>query len=123
RVPARARAPHSDLETGLPRTALRPVPQAGRRTDFRQGRIPPRAHARARRFLSYYRPHLPLLAADLACALLVSATALLLPLCANHVTKRLVQLPEAPEALWQIWLMGGAMLALIAVEILGTLFV
>lgn len=79
--------------------------------------------SRAWKFLSYYRPHLPLLATDLACALLVSATALFLPLCANYVTKHLVQLPDAPEALSQIYLMGGAMLVLLAVEVLGTLFV
>ncbi|MCT7373751.1 ABC transporter ATP-binding protein [Chelativorans salis] len=81
------------------------------------------AHSRARKFLSYYRPHLPLLAADLACAFLVSATALFLPLCANYITKRLVQLPDVPEALGQIYLMGAAMLALLALEVLGTLFV
>ncbi|MEF2070967.1 ABC transporter ATP-binding protein [Consotaella aegiceratis] len=79
--------------------------------------------SRVRRVLSYYRPHLPLLAADLGCALLVSMTALLLPLSANYVTKRLVQLPEAPDALHQIYLMGGAMLCLLVVEALGTLFV
>ena len=38
--------------------------------------------ARWRKFLSYYRPHLPLLAADLGCAILVSATTLALPLAA-----------------------------------------
>ena len=40
---------------------------------------------RWRKFLSYYRPHIGLLIADLACAVLVSATALALPLLANHV--------------------------------------
>lgn len=82
-----------------------------------------KSSSRARKFLSYYKPHLPLLVADLACALLVSATALFLPLCANYVTKRLVQLPDAPEALSQIYLMGGAMLALLAIELLATFFV
>ncbi|WP_163268760.1 ABC transporter ATP-binding protein [Chelativorans alearense] len=83
----------------------------------------PAAPSRARKFLSYYRPHLPLLAADLACALLVSATALFLPLCANYITKRLVQLPDAPEALNQIYLVGAAMIGLLVLEVLGTLFV
>jgi ATP-binding cassette, subfamily B, bacterial len=45
------------------------------------------------------------------------------PLCANYITKRLVQLPNAPEALGQIYLMGAAMLALLVLEVLGTLFV
>jgi len=79
--------------------------------------------ARMRRFLSYYRPHLPLLAADLACAVLVAATALFLPLCANYITTRLLALPEAPDALGQIYLMGAIMLALLGVQVLSTFFV
>ena len=51
-----------------------------------------RARTRLRRFLTYYRPHLPLLAADLACAILVAATALALPICANFVVRRLTAL-------------------------------
>ncbi|MDO9337451.1 MAG: ABC transporter ATP-binding protein [Caulobacter sp.] len=81
------------------------------------------ARPRVRKFLSYYRPHLPLLAADVGCALIVAATALLLPLCANHVTRRLVALGDAPEALGQIWLVGGLMLALLAAQAAATLFV
>ena len=46
--------------------------------------LPPPSIGRGRKFLSYYRPHLGLLAADLACAVLVSATALALPLLANY---------------------------------------
>ena len=58
----------------------------------RAGAPVPRASAalgrgRWRKLLSYYRPHIGLLAADLACAILVSATALALPLCANIVVK------------------------------------
>lgn len=64
-----------------------------------------------------------MLAADLGCAVLVAATALLLPLCANYVTKRLVALPDAPEAMGQIAAMGGVMLGLLAVQVLATLFV
>ncbi len=78
---------------------------------------------RVRKFLSYYRPHLPLLAADVGCALIVAATALLLPLCANHVTKRLVALGDSSDAMSQIWVMGGLMLALLAVQAVSTLFV
>jgi ATP-binding cassette, subfamily B, bacterial len=110
RLPQAATTPSADTEpTCPPASAARPEGGA--------------SGSRARKFLSYYRPHLPLLAADLACALLVSATALFLPLCANYITKRLVQLPDAPEALGQIYLMGAAMLALLVLEVLGTLFV
>ncbi len=79
--------------------------------------------ARLRRFLSYYRPHLPLLAADLACAVVVAATALFLPLCANYVTKSLVGLEGRPVDLSGIYAMGGVMLLLLVVQALSTLFV
>ncbi|MBA3811745.1 MAG: ABC transporter ATP-binding protein [Caulobacteraceae bacterium] len=64
-----------------------------------------------------------MLAADLACAALVSGTALFLPLCANFVTKRLVDLPEASATLQQIYLVGAAMLGLLAVQVFASLFV
>jgi ATP-binding cassette subfamily B protein len=78
---------------------------------------------RWRKLLSYYRPHIGLLAADLACAILVSATALALPLCANIVVKHLTLAGGRPAELDQIYLMGGAMLALLAVQAFATLFV
>jgi ATP-binding cassette, subfamily B, bacterial len=78
---------------------------------------------RWRKFLSYYRPHIGLLIADLACAVLVSATALALPLLANHVIKRLALDGGAPRLMDEIWLVGWAMLALLAVQALSTLFV
>lgn len=81
-----------------------------------------RSH-RLRKFLSYYRPHIPLLLVDVACALIVSLTALFLPLCANHITKRLVALDDVPDALGQIYTMGAIMLALLAIQALSTLFV
>ncbi|WP_439651995.1 ABC transporter ATP-binding protein [Pelagibacterium xiamenense] len=82
-----------------------------------------RRFARARKFFSYYRPHLPLLAADLACALLVAATAVALPVCANYVTTRLLELQDTPEAIAQIITMGGVMLAILAVQVLAIFFV
>jgi ATP-binding cassette subfamily B protein len=75
------------------------------------------------KFLSYYRPHLPLLAGDILCAVLVAATALALPLCARYVTQDLVQLPEVPEAIGRIYAMGGIMLAVLAVQVLAIFFV
>jgi ATP-binding cassette subfamily B protein len=79
--------------------------------------------ARLRKLLSYYRPYLGLLTADLACAFLVSATTLAFPLCANFVVKRLTQSHGDPALLGQIYLMGGFMLALLAVQALCTIFV
>lgn len=103
------------------------TPRAPARVDAERSGLslsfPPAAAARARKFLSYYRPHVPLLIADVGCALLVSVTALFLPLCANHVTKRLAPFSDAPDTLAQIYAMGGVMLALLAVQALCTLFV
>ena len=76
-----------------------------------------------RKFLSYYRPHLPLLAADLGCAVLVSATALALPLCANYVTRQVTALQASPGALGQIYLVGAIMLALLMLQVVSTFFV
>ena len=42
--------------------------------------------ARGRRFLAYYKPYLGLLTIDLVCAFIVSATTLIIPLCARYVT-------------------------------------
>ena len=82
-----------------------------------------RARARVHAFIGYYRPHLPLLAADLACAVLVAASALALPICASLVTRRLGTLQDAPAAIGQILAAGGLMLALLAVQAACTLFV
>ncbi|MGR9345240.1 ABC transporter ATP-binding protein [Rhizobium leguminosarum] len=82
-----------------------------------------RRRSRMRKFLSYYRPHLPLLLADLLCAILVAGTAVALPLCANVVTSRLLALPDAPQAFGQILAMGGIMLAVLAVQIIAIFFV
>lgn len=79
--------------------------------------------ARWRKFLSYYRPHLGLLLADLACALVIAVTALALPMCANYVVKRLSLAGGEPAVLGHIYAMGGAMLALLAAQALGTMFV
>ncbi|MBY3151680.1 ABC transporter ATP-binding protein [Rhizobium laguerreae] len=82
-----------------------------------------RRWSRMRKFLSYYRPHLPLLLADLLCAILVAGTAVALPLCANVVTSRLLALPDAPQAFAHILAMGGVMLAVLAVQIVAIFFV
>ena len=47
--------------------------------------------SRGRKFLSYYKPYLGLFFADMACALIVSAITLPLPLCARYVTKDILE--------------------------------
>jgi ATP-binding cassette, subfamily B, bacterial len=80
------------------------------------------AHSRARQFLSYYKPYLGLFSADMACALVVSAITLLLPLCARYITKDLLE-ANTPHALSQIALVGALMLALVGVHTLCTMFI
>jgi ATP-binding cassette subfamily B protein len=76
---------------------------------------------RLRKFLSYYRPYLGWLGADLACAFVVSGTTLALPLCVNAVTKDL--LGAAPVTLHRIWMLGALMLALVVAQVLCSAFV
>ena len=81
------------------------------------------AGPRAKKFLSYYRPYRGLLLADLLCAFIISAAALLLPVCANFITKNLLAREGAPGALDKIYALGLAMLALVGLQALCTLFV
>jgi len=64
-----------------------------------------------------------LLLADLLSAVVISATALLLPVCTNFITKNLLATKGAPGTLDSIYVLGVAMLALVALQALCTLFV
>lgn len=75
------------------------------------------------KFIDYYRPYVPLLLADLACAVLVAATAIALPLCASYITTRLPDLAAADDGMQQILGMGGIMLCVFIVQALATYFV
>jgi ATP-binding cassette subfamily B protein len=81
------------------------------------------AASRARKFLSYYKPYRGLLLADLLCAIIISAAALLLPVCANFITKNLLAKQGTSGELDKIYELGMGMLALVAVQALCTLFV
>ena len=70
---------------------------------------------RSKKFFSYYRPYKKLLLADLLCALLVAAAALLLPLCARTVTGTLLQ-QDNPDVLSQIAMMGAIMIGLVVIH-------
>jgi len=82
----------------------------------------PFMNSRSKKFLSYYKPYMKLFLADMACAFVVSGTALLLPLCANYITKSILE-SGAPNALSQIYGMGALMLALLLVHTLCNMFV
>ena len=79
-------------------------------------------NARGRKFLSYYQPYRGLLVADLACAFVVAAITLILPLCARYITKNVLE-GGASDALSQIYTVGALMLALIAIQALCFMFV
>jgi ATP-binding cassette subfamily B protein len=79
-------------------------------------------NSRIKKFLSYYKPYRGLLLADIACAFVVSAVTLILPLCANYITKEVLG-GNAPDALTQIYAMGGLMVALLAVHVVCNWFV
>jgi ATP-binding cassette, subfamily B, bacterial len=79
-------------------------------------------NSRSKKFLSYYKPYLGLLVADLACAFVVSAITLVLPLCARYITKNVLE-GNALDALSQIYTMGAVMVALVVVHALCNAFV
>lgn len=80
------------------------------------------ARWRGKKFLSYYKPYVGLFFADMACALIVSTTTLLLPLCARYITKNILE-GHTPHELNDIYLMGALMLALVGVYTLCTIFI
>src|SRR5260370_14332437 len=80
------------------------------------------ARARGKKFFSYYKPYLGLFFADIACALIVSITTLLLPLCARYVTKNILE-GNMQQNINQIYLMGALMLALVGIQLLGMMFI
>ncbi|MDZ4766057.1 MAG: ABC transporter ATP-binding protein [Chloroflexota bacterium] len=77
---------------------------------------------RFRKFFSYYKPYRRLFFADVICAVIVAAIALILPLCARYITQNVLA-ENAPDPLSQIASMGAVMLALIVVQTLCNTFV
>lgn len=78
--------------------------------------------SRRKKFLSYYKPYIGWVAADMICALIVSAVTLALPLCARYITKNILE-ENAPDALTQIFAVGMLMIALVLVHTLCNMFV
>ena len=76
---------------------------------------------RFKKFLSYYKPYRGLFYADMACAIIVSATVLAIPLCIRYITKSLEA--NSLDALNQIYIVGGIMLALVAIHAICHAFV
>jgi len=79
-------------------------------------------NSRSKKFLSYYKPYWRLFWTDMACALLVSAITLALPLCVRYITQNVLG-GNLPNALNQIYWMGGLMLALVVAHTVCNSFV
>jgi ATP-binding cassette subfamily B protein len=77
---------------------------------------------RFKKFLSYYKPYLGLFLADMACAVIVAAISLTLPLCARYITKNVLE-ANTSDAVDQIYMMGGIMLVLVIIHTACNLFV
>ncbi|MCA9907946.1 MAG: ABC transporter ATP-binding protein, partial [Anaerolineae bacterium] len=77
---------------------------------------------RLKKFLAYYQPYRKLLLTDLACAFIVSAISLVLPLCARYITQNLLN-GDAPDALQPIYTIGALMLLLVVIQSACALFV
>jgi len=79
-------------------------------------------NGRTRKFLSYYKPYQRLFWADMVCALVVSVTTLLIPLCANFITKNVLA-SNGADTVNRIWVMGAIMLGLVIMHTLANMFV
>ncbi|MBX3084318.1 MAG: ABC transporter ATP-binding protein [Anaerolineae bacterium] len=79
-------------------------------------------NSRSQKFLSYYKPYVGLLLADLVCAFVVAGVTLALPLCARYITKDILEGVRA-DALPQIYAMGALMIGLVALYVLCEMFV
>ena len=79
-------------------------------------------NSRSKKFFSYYRPYLSVFFADMACAFIVSATTLALPLFASYITKHVLA-GLTPNALGQIYALGAVMLALVVIHTAGNMFI
>jgi ATP-binding cassette subfamily B protein len=77
---------------------------------------------RRKKFLSYYKPYLSLLFADLGFSLIISGTTLLLPLCTRYITKNILE-GNSPDMLTQIYAMGVVMIILLLIHTLSNVFV
>jgi ATP-binding cassette, subfamily B, bacterial len=79
-------------------------------------------NSRSKKFLSYYRPYMGLLLADMACAFILAAVALIFPLCTRYITKNILD-GDTPNMLSQIYAMGAVMLVLVIVHTACNAFV
>jgi ATP-binding cassette subfamily B protein len=111
----------NDVKTEEPSILAAPKEDHSAKADSEQSVAAPRM-SRGRKFLSYYKPYKGLFLADMACALIVAAITLALPLCARYVTKDILGGATA-DRLNQIALMGALMVTLVGVHTLCVMFI
>ncbi|MDR0139569.1 ABC transporter ATP-binding protein [Metabacillus idriensis] len=75
-----------------------------------------------KKFFSYYKPYLKLFLSVLACAFIVSAVTLVFPLLVRYITKDVLE-GNLSIALNKVYLIGGLMLVLAAIQNIGNYFV
>ncbi|TDL82758.1 ABC transporter ATP-binding protein [Peribacillus frigoritolerans] len=75
-----------------------------------------------KKFFSYYKPYLKLFLSVLACAFIVSAVTLVFPLLVRYITKDVLE-GNLSTALNKVYLIGGLMLVLTAIQNIGNYFV
>ena len=68
-----------------------------------------------KKMLSFYKPYMGVFLADMFFALLASATTLVIPILVRYITQDVIHRPMT-EALHTIFLLGGIMLLLVAIE-------
>ena len=72
-------------------------------------------NSRTKKFFSYYKSYWKLFLSVMACALVVAAITLILPLCARYITKHILE-GNAPQAIDRILQVGALMLVLVLVH-------
>lgn len=79
--------------------------------------------AKTKKFLSYYKPYLPLFFADMVFALLAAAVSLVFPMVVRYITKEVLYWPDQSEAVSVIIKLVFLMLGLVLLELVSNYFI
>ncbi|MFD1952985.1 ABC transporter ATP-binding protein [Paenibacillus thailandensis] len=75
-----------------------------------------------RKFVSYYKPYSGLFLSVLACTFIAAALSLLFPLLVRYVTKEVLAKDFTGGALTEVYMVGGLMLILVAIQNAGNYY-
>ncbi len=79
-------------------------------------------NSQVKKFFSYYKPYKRLFMADMACAFIISAIALVMPICVRYLTKNVLE-ENLQNSLEQIYLVGAFMFFLVLLHTACNMFV